>query len=178
MWNLPNQCLSYRQVDSSPLGHWGSPDPTLITSSASSSYKQGLTQLHQGQDFNVSFGRMQFNSQQTLKKTNKPTTRASLVVQWLKILLAMQRLWFDLWSGNILQAVGQLKPCTTAMEPRLWSLWSASAEPTGSRVYSLKQEKPPQREASAAAVESSPCLSQGGKVWAQQKQPSTAKINE
>ena len=71
MWNLPNQCLSYRQVDSFPLGHWGSPDLTLISSSASSSYKQGLTQLHQGQDFSVSFGRMQFNSQQTLKKKKK-----------------------------------------------------------------------------------------------------------
>lgn len=72
MWNLPNQCLSYRQADSFPLGHWGSPDLTLITSAASGSYKQGLTQPHQGQDFNVSFGRVQFNSQQTLK-TNKQT---------------------------------------------------------------------------------------------------------
>ena len=42
---------------------------------------------------------------------------ACLAVQWLRICLPMQGHWFDLWSGKIQRAAGQL------------SLWAPTTEP-------------------------------------------------
>ena len=44
---------------------------------------------------------------------------ASLVVQWLRVCLAMQGHQFSLWSGKIPYAKQQLNPCTTTTEPIL-----------------------------------------------------------
>ena len=50
-------------------------------------------------------------------KVAKCSKLTSLVVQWIRIHLSMQRTWFDPWSGKIPHAMGQLRPCTTAGEP-------------------------------------------------------------
>ena len=55
----------------------------------------------------------------------------SLVVQWLKICLAMQRTQFGPWCGKIACAAEQLSLCATTSEPT-------------SRAQALQQEKPPQ----------------------------------
>ena len=59
----------------------------------------------------------------------KITERASLVVQWLRICLAMQGHQFDPWSRKILHAVVQLSP------------WAETAEALAPRVTRSK-EKP------------------------------------
>ena len=40
----------------------------------------------------------------------------SLVVQWLRIYLPMQSIWFNPWYGKISHASGQLSSCTTITE--------------------------------------------------------------
>ena len=72
----------------------------------------------------------------------------SLLVQCLRIHLAMQRTlvldWEDPWSGNIPHVLKQQSPCTTTTEPEC------------PKVCVLQQEKPPQGEAHAPQLESSP----------------------
>ena len=62
------------------------------------------------------------------KYFSKGITRASLVVQQLRILLPMQGHRFNPWSRKILHAMGQLSPCTTSTEPVLWIPGATTAE--------------------------------------------------
>ena len=56
-------------------------------------------------------------------------TEASLVVQWLRVYLAMQVHQFDPWSGKIPHALEQLSLCTTANKPALQSLRATTTKP-------------------------------------------------
>ena len=49
----------------------------------------------------------------------KQGTRASLVVQWLRICLAKQGTWVQSLARKIPHAVGQLSLCSTTTEPVL-----------------------------------------------------------
>ena len=109
-------------------------------------------------------------------------SRASFLVQWLRICLPMQGHQFNPWSGKIPHATGQLSSCPTTTEPALWSpisrnYWAhvlqllkpVHLEPV------LRHEKPPQWETPHAAMKSSPRSPQLEKAWAWQWRPSTAK---
>ena len=48
----------------------------------------------------------------------------------VRILLPIQGQRFDLQSGKIPHAAGQLRPGPTAPEPTLWGLSAATPEPT------------------------------------------------
>ena len=50
--------------------------------------------------------------------------------------------WFDPGSGKIPHAVGHLDPCTTAIEPVLWSLQGATVEPTCSNCWRPRALEP------------------------------------
>ena len=63
-------------------------------------------------------------------KTNKQTTQASLMVQWLRICLAMKGHQFDPWFRKIPHSTEQLSPRAT------------TTEPTYPRARALLQEKP------------------------------------
>ena len=96
---------------------------------------------------------------------SKDKTRASLVVQWLRIGLPMQ--WTQVWSllWKIPHALRQLSPCVPA------------AEPAHFRACAPQQEKPSQWETHAAQLESRPCSLQLEKACVQQQGPS-AVINK
>ena len=55
----------------------------------------------------------------------------SLVVQWLRIRLALKGYGLNPWSGKILQAVGQLSLCSTTTKPVLQSPGATAAEARG-----------------------------------------------
>ena len=105
------------------------------------------------------------------------TNMTSLLVQCLRIHLAMQRTlvldWEDPWSGNIPHVLKQQSPCATTTEVMLWSWRAATTEPECPKVCVLQQEKPPQGEAHAPQLESSPLLLQLEKACLQQWWPST-----
>ena len=69
-------------------------------------------------------------------------------------------------GGRILQAAGQLGPCTTITEPALQSPWTTTTEAHLPTACAPQQEKPPQWEA---------CTPQLEKARMQQQRPSTAK---
>ena len=69
---------------------------------------------------------------------------ASLVVQWLRILLPMQGTQVQAWSGKISHAAEQLSPCATTTEPALQSPRATPTEAFAPRAHALQQEKPPQ----------------------------------
>ena len=54
-----------------------------------------------------------------METTNKTKDRASLVAQWLRILLPMQGHGFKPWSGKSPNAMEQLSWSTTTTEPAL-----------------------------------------------------------
>ena len=56
-------------------------------------------------------------------------TRASLVVQWLRIYLAMQGTQIGSLVREDPTYHGQLTPCTTTTEPPLWNSRAATTEP-------------------------------------------------
>ena len=97
----------------------------------------------------------------------------SLVVQWLRIHLSMQ--------GTQAQSLVQ-----ELRRHVLWSHWShapqhlsshaATSEPIHPGDHALHQEKPPQWEARALQLESSPCSSQLEKARAQKRRPSAAQL--
>ena len=79
-----------------------------------------------------------------------------------------RRCGFDPLSGKIPQAVEHQSPCTTTIEPVLWSPAATTAEPTwcnywSPRAHAPQQEKPLQWKAQAPQLESSPCSPQLGK---------------
>ena len=65
---------------------------------------------------------------------------------------------FDPWSGKILHAMGQLSPCAITIE-----------------AHTLQQEKPPQLEAQATELESSPHPPQLEKAHAAMKTQSSQR---
>ena len=67
-------------------------------------------------------------------------------------------------------------PCTATAEPVLWNPGAAAAEPTHlERACAPQQETPPQCEALALELESSPRSPQLEKAHTQQRKPSAAK---
>ena len=109
---------------------------------------------------------------------NLPIHWTSLVAQWLRICLPMQRTRFDPWSGKIPHASEQLSPCATATEPPCYNYWSPCAATTEARVP--RARAPQQKEATAmrspcTAMKSSSRSPQLEKARVQQQRPSTAK---
>ena len=113
--------------------------------------------------------------------------RTSLVVQWarIRIHLPMQgtQVRFLVWEDPTWHRVTKPKGHSfwvCSLELLCHNSWACvlqvlkSARP-GARAP--QQEKPPQREARTPQLESSPCSPQLEKARAQQRRPSTAKIN-
>ena len=71
------------------------------------------------QKANKCFGMAMYLSPQKIQ-----LNRISLVVQWLRIWLPMQRTQFDPWSWKIPHALGPLSPCNTTTEPACCNYWS------------------------------------------------------
>ena len=67
----------------------------------------------------------------------------------------------------------QPSPCATTTDVVLWSWRTATTEPEHPKVCVLQQEKPPQGEAHAPQLESSPLSLQLEKAYLQQWWPST-----
>ena len=100
---------------------------------------------------------------------------AFLGVQWYRIRLPIQETRVSPWSGKIPHVMEQLSLWATTTEPGLQSLGAPTAEPTYPRARALKQEKPPQWEAHAPQLGSSPCSPQLENNFEQQWRPSRAK---
>lgn len=88
--------------------------------------------------------------------------RTSLVVPVVKNLFAnAQGHSLDPWSGKIPHTMEQLSPCTTAKSMRWESLWGCNYwSPPALEPRLPQQENPPQWEASAPQLKSSPHLLQ------------------
>ena len=77
---------------------------------------------------------------------NKQGEWISLVVQWLKIHLPMQRtgVWScPLWSGKIPHAEEQQSPCPRTTEPMLWSRGATAGETSTLRSPHTKRTRRP-----------------------------------
>ena len=64
-----------------------------------------------------------------IKGDGKDTMWASLLIQWLRICLAIQGHRFNPWSGKIPHVLEQLSLCTQTTEPPLCSLCPTTTEP-------------------------------------------------
>ena len=69
---------------------------------------------------------------------------ASLLVQWLRLRLAMQETLVQPLVPGDPTCRGALRPCSTATEPVLWSPQVAAQEACTPRARALQREKPPQ----------------------------------
>ena len=85
----------------------------------------------------------------------------SLLVQWLRICLQIQRTWVWTLIQKIPPATGKLS------QPQLLLPLF--------RAHTPQQEKPPQWEARTLQLESNPYSLQLEKAWKQQPRPSAAK---
>ena len=83
----------------------------------------------------------------------------------------------DPWSSNILHATEQLSLCTTTTKPVLQSPGLQLCKPVRTRAPAPRQEKPPQWEAHAPRLESSPRCLQLEKSPHSNKDPAQPKIN-
>ena len=111
-------------------------------------------------------------------------SRSSLVVQWLRICFLMQ-------ETQVRSLVWEDSTCHRATKPPCCNYWTHALEPMSRnyqahmpllkpahpRACALQQEKPPQWEACAPKLETSPGLSQLEKGCVQQQRPSVAKKN-
>ena len=79
---------------------------------------------------------------------------------------------------KIPHAVEQLSPCTTTIEPVLWSPEAAATEAWVPRACVPQQQKPSQWEACALQLESSPHLLQLKKSPLSNEDPAQSKINK
>ena len=100
----------------------------------------------------------------------------SLVVQWLRIHLAMKGHGFNPWSGKIPHAVEQLSLCKTTTEPILQSPGAAASEALEPRVCAQQQGKPPQQEAQGPQPEQTP-LTSTRETLSSNKDPAQLKTN-
>ena len=108
---------------------------------------------------------------------------ASLVAQWLRVLLPMQgtQVWALVWEDPTCHRATKLvhhNYWACALEPASHDYWSPCATPTEAhmpRARALQQEKPPQWEAHCTTTKSSPHLPQLEKARAQQRRPNAAK---
>ena len=92
------------------------------------------------------------------------------MVQWFRIYLAMQGTWVQSLVRKISWAREQL-----SLLPQLPHPCTATTDAHKPRAHASQQEKPPQWEAQAPQLESSPCLLQLEKACMQQWTPTTAK---
>ena len=104
---------------------------------------------------------------------------ASLVAQWLRICLPKQ-------ETRVQSLVRDDSICCGATKPVYHEHWICALEarncnllkPMCPRACTLQQEKPPQWEAPALQLESSPCSSQQEKTPSSSEDPAQPKINK
>ena len=99
-------------------------------------------------------------------RPKKITWGTSLIVQWIGIRMAMQgsRIWSLIWKDPTFYRTTKLMCLCSRAQELQW------LKPTYPRAHTLQQEKPPQWEACAAQLASSPD--------SQQPRPSPTKINK
>ena len=107
------------------------------------------------------------------QRSQRNKNRASLVVQWLRICLVMQRM--------LVQSLVQENPtCQKAMRLMYHNYWACTLEPGSQNFWahvlrSPQQEKPPRWEALLLQLQRSPHLLQLEKAYSQQWRPGTVK---
>ena len=96
------------------------------------------------------------------------------MIRWWRICLPIQ-------GTQVQSLVPEDSTCRGTAKPMCHNYWAHMAQvlkPVPPRVCAPQQERPPQWEACAPRLESSPCLPQLEKAHMQQQRPSTAKNNQ